>query len=239
MWDFLVYFVKLPFFNVVFVGCCYRMDDEFKDVFKEAVLKEEETMGFKDREDLVKPQKRAKIDEHSSSESFVCVQQQTQQVEEQSYPATPDFRNTLDAKLASIFPTQFAGYFQNMGHPLKSAAHCVQGTMQSVVDHSKGLLQSREVNGGYRKLSTAQPFSSQVKKSMEFFEGEALIFNKISKGEQVKITLSRNSSGVNPYFLEADPYSIDFLRGECNFVEFFMLEASTKMVWILLIAIAK
>ena len=41
---------------------------------------------------------------------------------------------------------------------------------------------------------------------MEFFEGEALIFHKISKGEQVKITLSRNSSGVNPYFLEADPY---------------------------------
>lgn len=239
MWDFLVYFVKLPFFNVVFVGCCYRMDDEFKDVFKEAVLKEEETMEFKDREDLVKPQKRAKIDEHSSSESFVCVQQQTQQVEDQCYPATPDVRNTLDAKLASIFPTQFPGYFQNMGHPLKSAAHCVQGAMQSVVDDSKGLLQSREVNGGYRKLSTAQPFSSQVKKRMEFFEGEALIFNKISKGEQVKITLSRNFSGVNPYFLEPDPYSIDFLRGECNFVEFFMLEASTKMVWVLLIAIAK
>ena len=41
---------------------------------------------------------------------------------------------------------------------------------------------------------------------MEFSEGEALIFNKISKGEQGKITLSRNSSGVNPYFLEADPY---------------------------------
>ena len=38
-----------------------------------------------------------------------------------------------------------------------------------------------------------------------------------------------------PIFLEADPYSIDFLRGECNFVEFFMLEASTKVVWILLI----
>ncbi|CAH3018367.1 unnamed protein product [Porites evermanni] len=118
-------------------------------------------MEFKDREDLVKPQKRAKIDEHSSSESFVCVQQQTQQVEDQCYPATPDVRNTLDAKLASIFPTQFPGYFQNMGHPLKSAAHCVQGAMQSVVDDSKGLLQSREVNGGYRKLSTAQPFSSQ------------------------------------------------------------------------------
>ena len=122
------------------------MDDEFKE---EAVLKEEETMEYKDREDLVKSQKSVKKDEHSTSESFVCVQQQTQQVEDQSYPAAPDFQNTLDAKLASIFPTQFAGYFQNMGHPLKSAAHCVQGTMQSVVDHSKGLLQSREVNGGY------------------------------------------------------------------------------------------
>lgn len=193
------------------------MDDEFKDVLEEAVLKEEETMEFKDREDLVKSQKSAKKDEHSTSESFVCVQQQTQQVED-----APDFRNTLDAKLASIFPTQLAGYFQNMGHPLKSAAHCAQGAMQSVVDHSKGLLQSREVNGGYRKLSTAQPFSSQVKKNMEFFEGEALTFHKISKGEQVKITLSRNSLGVNPYFLEADPYSMDFFRGECNFVEFFM-----------------
>lgn len=193
------------------------MDDEFKDVLEEAVLKEEETMKFKDREDLVKSQKSAKKDEHSTSESFVCVQQQTQQVED-----APDFRNTLDAKLASIFPTQFAGYFQNMGHPLKSAAHGVQGAMQSVVDHSKGLLQSMEVNGGYRKLSTAQPFSSQVKKNMEFFEGEALIFHKISKGEQVKITLSRNSLGVNPYFLEADSYSMDFFRGECNFVEFFM-----------------
>ena len=201
MWDLLVCFLKLFFFNAVFVGCCYRMDDEFKDVLKEAVLKEEETMEYKDREDLVKSQKSAKKDEHSTSESFVCVQQQTQQVED-----APDFRNTLDAKLASIFPTQFAGYFQNMGHPLKSAAHGVQGAMQSVVDHSKGLLQSMEVNGGYRKLSTAQPFSSQVKKNMEFFEGEALIFHKISKGEQVKITLSRNSSGVNPYFLEADPY---------------------------------
>ena len=154
-------FSETFFFNAVFVGCCYRMDDEFKE---EAVLKEEETMEYKDREDLVKSQKSAKKDEHSTSESFVCVQQQTQQVEDQSYPAAPDFQNTLDAKLASIFPTQFAGYFQNMGHPLKSAAHCVQGTMQSVVDHSKGLLQSREVNGGYRKLSTVQPFSSQVKK---------------------------------------------------------------------------
>lgn len=74
---------------------------------------------------------------------------------------------------------------------------------------------------------------------MEFFEGEALIFHKISKGEQVKITLSRNSLVVNPYFLEADPYSMDFFRGECNFVEFFMQEASTKVVWILLIAIAQ
>ena len=194
-------FSETFFFNAVFVGCCYRMDDEFKDVLEEAVLKEEETMEFKDREDLVKSQKSAKKDEHSTSESFVCVQQQTQQVED-----APDFRNTLDVKLASIFPTQFAGYFQNMGHPLKSAAHGVQGAMQSVVDHSKGLLQSMEVNGGYRKLSTAQPFSSQVKKNMEFFEGEALIFHKISKGEQVKITLSRNSLGVNPYFLEADPY---------------------------------
>ena len=152
-------FSETFFFNAVFVGCCYRMDDEFKDVLEEAVLKEEETMEFKDREDLVKSQKSAKKDEHSTSESFVCVQQQTQQVED-----APDFRNTLDAKLASIFPTQFAGYFQNMGHPLKSAAHGVQGAMQSVVDHSKGLLQSMEVNGGYRKLSTAQPFSSQVKK---------------------------------------------------------------------------
>ena len=214
MWDLLVCFLKLFFFNAVFVGCCYRMDDEFKE---EAVLKEEETMEYKDREDLVKSQKSAKKDEHSTSESFVCVQQQTQRVED-----APDFRNTLDAKLASIFPTQFAGYFQNMGHPLKSAAHCAQGAMQSVVDHSKGLLQSREVNGGYRKLSTAQPFSSQVKKNMEFFEGEALIFHKISKGEQVKITLSRKSLGVNPYFLEADPYSMDFFRGECNFVEFVM-----------------
>ena len=161
MWDLLVCFLKLFFFNAVFVGCCYRMDDEFKDVLKEAVLKEEETMEYKDREDLVKSQKSVKKDEHSTSESFVCVQQQTQQVEDQSYPAAPDFQSTLDAKLASIFPTQLAGYFQNMGHPLKSAA---QGAMQSVVDHSKGLLQSREVNGGYRKLSTAQPFSSQVKK---------------------------------------------------------------------------
>ena len=176
-------FSETFFFNAVFVGCCYRMDDEFKE---EAVLKEEETMEYKDREDLVKSQKSVKKDEHSTSESFVCVQRQTQQVEDQSYPAAPDFQNTLDAKLASIFPTQFAGYFQNMGHPLKSAAHCAQGAMQSVVDHSKGLLQSREVNGGYRKLSTAQPFSSQVKKNMEFFEGEALIFNKISKDEQGK-----------------------------------------------------
>ena len=154
-------FSETFFFNAVFVGCCYRMDDEFKE---EAVLKEEETMEYKDREDLVKSQKSVKKDEHSTSESFVCVQQQTQQVEDQSYPAAPDFQSTLDAKLASIFPTQFAGYFQNMGHPLKSAAHCAQGAMQSVVDHSKELLQSREVNGGYRKLSTAQPFSSQVKK---------------------------------------------------------------------------
>ena len=154
-------FSETFFFNAVFVGCCYRMDDEFKE---EAVLKEEETMEYKDREDLVKSQKSVKKDEHGTSESFVCVQQQTQQVEDQSYPAAPDFQNTLDAKLASIFPTQLAGYFQNMGHPLKSAAHCAQGAMQSVVDHSKGLLQSREVNGGYRKLSTAQPFSSQVKK---------------------------------------------------------------------------
>ena len=154
-------FSETYFFNAVFVGCCYRMDDEFKE---EAVLKEEETMEYKDREDLVKSQKSVKKDEHSTSESFVCVQRQTQQVEDQSYPAAPDFQNTLDAKLASIFPTQFAGYFQNMGHPLKSAAHCAQGAMQSVVDHSKGLLQSRKVNGGYRKLSTAQPFSSQVKK---------------------------------------------------------------------------
>ena len=166
------------------------MDDEFKDVLKEAVLKEEETMEYKDREDLVKSQKSAKKDEHSTSESFVCVQQQTQQVEDQSYPAAPDFQNTLDAKLASIFPTQLAGYFQNMGHPLKSAAHCAQGAMQSVVDHSKGLLQSKEVNGGYRKLSTAQPFSSQVNKSLEFFEGEALIFNKSPRMNKEKITLS-------------------------------------------------
>lgn len=140
------------------------MDDEFKDVLKEAVLKTEETMEFKDREDLVKSQKSAKKDEHSASESFVCIQQQTQQVEDHSYPAAPDFRNTLDAKLASIFPTQFAGYFQNMGNPLKTAAHFVQGGMQSVVDPSKGLLPSREVNGRYRKLSIAQPFSSEVKK---------------------------------------------------------------------------
>ena len=157
MWDLLVCFLKLLFFNAVFIGCRYRMDDEFKGVLEEDVLKDEVNMEFIDREDLVKSQ-------HSSSESFVCVQQQTQQVEDQSYPAAPDFRNTLDVKLASIFPTQFAGYFQNKGHPLKSAARCAQGAMQSVVDHSKGLLQSREVNGGYRKLSTAQPFSSQVKK---------------------------------------------------------------------------
>lgn len=190
MWDLLVCFLKLLFFNAVFVGCWYRMDDEFKGVMEEAVLKEEVNIEFKDREDLVKSQKSAKKDEHSTSESFVCIQQQTQQVEDQSYPAASDFRNTLDAKLASIFPTQFAGYFQNMGYPLKSAAHCVQGAMQSVVDHSKGPLQSREVNGEYRKLSSAQPFSSQVKENMEFFEGEALIFNKISKDEQGKITLS-------------------------------------------------
>lgn len=158
-------FCETSFFsNVFFVGCCYRMDDEFKGELEEAVLKEGENLEFKDREDLVKSQKSAKKDEHSTNESFVCVQQQTQRVEDQSYPAVPDFRNTLDAKLASIFPTQFAGYFQNMGHPLKYGADCVQGAMQSVVDHSKGLLQSREVNGGYRKLSTAQPFSSQVKK---------------------------------------------------------------------------
>lgn len=157
-------FSETSFFNAVFVGCCYRMDDESKGVLEAAVLKEEVNMDFKDTEDLVKSQKSAKKDEHSTSESFVCVQQQTQQVEDQSYPAAPDFRNTLDAKLASIFPTPFAGYFQNMGHPLKFAGDCVQGAMQSVVDHSKGLLQSREVNDGYRKLSTAQPFSSQVKK---------------------------------------------------------------------------
>ena len=186
MWDLLVCFLKLLFFNAVFIGCRYRMDDEFKGKLEEDVLKDEVNMEYKDREDLVKSQKSTKKDEDSTSESFVCVQQQTQQVEDQSYPAAPDFQNTLDAKLASIFPTQFAGYFQNMGHPLKSAAHCVQGAMQSVVDHSKGLLQSREVNGGYRKLSTAQPFSSQVKKNMEFFEGEALMFNKISKDEQGK-----------------------------------------------------
>ena len=40
-----------------------------------------------------------------------------------------------------------------------------------------------------------------------------------------KITLSRNSSGVNPYFLEVDPYFMDVFRGECNFVEFFKVEA--------------
>lgn len=56
---------------------------------------------------------------------------------------------------------------------------------------------------------------------MEFFEGEALIFNKILKDEQGKITLSQSSSGVKPYFLEADPYFIDVFRGECSFVEFF------------------
>ena len=76
-------FSETFFFNAVFVGCCYRMDDEFKE---EAVLKEEETMEYKDREDLVKSQKSVKKDEHSTSESFVCVQRQTQQVEDQSYP---------------------------------------------------------------------------------------------------------------------------------------------------------
>ena len=60
---------------------------------------------------------------------------------------------------------------------------------------------------------------------MEFFEGEALIFNKISKDEQGKITLSGNSSGVNPYFLEADPYFMYVFRSECNFVEFLKVEA--------------
>ena len=203
-------FSETFFFNAVFVGCCYRMDDEFKE---EAVLKEEETMEYKDREDLVKSQKSAKKDEHSTSESFVCVQQQTQQVEDQSYPAAPDFQNTLDAKLASIFPTQFAGYFQNMGHPLKSAAHCPQGAMQSVVDHSKGLLQSREVNGGYRKLSTAQPFSSQVKKNMEFFEGEALIFNKISKDEQGKNHLFTKFFRGKPIFFRGRPIFYGCLQG--------------------------
>ena len=49
MWDLLVYFVKLRFFKVVFVGCCYRIDDKFKDVLKEAVLKEEETDSLQDK----------------------------------------------------------------------------------------------------------------------------------------------------------------------------------------------
>ena len=49
MWDLLVYFVKLPFYKVVFVGCCYRMDDKFQDVLKEAVLKEEETDSLQDK----------------------------------------------------------------------------------------------------------------------------------------------------------------------------------------------
>ena len=206
-------FLKLLFFNAVFIGCRYRMDDEFKGKLEEDVLKDEVNMEFKDREDLVKSQKSAKKDEHSSSESFVCVQQQTQQVEDQSYPAAPDFRNTLDVKLASIFPTQFAGYFQNMGHPLKSAAHGAQGAMQSVVDHSKGLLQSREVNGGYRKLSTAQPFSSQVKKNMEFFEGEALIFHKICKGEQGKNHPFTKFFRGKPIFFRGRPIFYGCLQG--------------------------
>ena len=40
-----------------------------------------------------------------------------------------------------------------------------------------------------------------------------------------KITLSRNSSGVNPYFSEADQYFMDVFRGESNCVEFFKVEA--------------
>ena len=52
------------------------------------------------------------------------------------------------------------------------------------------------------------------------FGGEAfIIFNKIFRGEQGKITLSRNYSGVNPSSLGVGPYFYFF--GGCNFMEFF------------------
>ena len=72
--------------------------------------------------------------------------------------------NTLDEKLASMFPTWYAGYFQNIGNPLKLATPLVQGVMQSVVDHAKGLLKSSEVMDSYEKLPVVQPLCTQVKK---------------------------------------------------------------------------
>ena len=47
---------------------------------------------------------------------------------------------------------------------------------------------------------------------MEFFRGEALIFNKIFSSEQGKNQLFRNSPGVNSYSSVEDPYDTSLQR---------------------------
>ena len=47
---------------------------------------------------------------------------------------------------------------------------------------------------------------------MEFFRGEALIFNKIFSSERGKNQLFQNSSGVNTYSSVEDPYFISLQR---------------------------
>ena len=76
-------------------------------------------------------------------------------------------RNTLDSKLASLFPTQYTGYFQTFGNPLKLVTPLVQGAMQSAVDCSKSIIQTREMMDQIKKLPVAQPLSNQVQLKIE------------------------------------------------------------------------
>ena len=71
-------------------------------------------------------------------------------------------RNTLDSKLASLFPTHYTGYFQTFGNPLKLVTPLVQGAMQSAMDCSKSFIQTKEMMDQIKKLPVAQPLSNQV-----------------------------------------------------------------------------
>ena len=102
-------------------------------------------------------------------DAITCNKQESQQHRISSYKnfgvemfSRQTLRNTLDSKLASLFPTHYTGYFQTFGNPLKLVTPLVQGAMQSAMDCSKSFIQTREMMDQIKKLPVAQPLSNQV-----------------------------------------------------------------------------
>ena len=119
---------------------------------------------------FIPPQILPCIDATTFKQDEVCMpQNQPGSNSNYNNPSTEPFnshkpKNTLDTKLAELFPSQYPGYIQKIENPFKFVTPLVQGAMQSAVDCSKSLLQTRKVMEQIKKLPVAQPLCTQVKK---------------------------------------------------------------------------